>query len=359
MSQISFILKELVNLFLIPINFKTGRILTTPTVGAIFLTKKCNSRCKICEYWKNSNFDDELTTKQWFGVIEKLKQTGVKIINFTADGEILTRKDSFEIMNFAKNMGLQVTINTNGLLLDKYIEKFIDLNPMQIQVSLDAFDDDSYKNIRGVPLGFTKVKNNILYLKKRGFTKISVGSVLTNENLKALPLIQKFAIKHGFTYRITAFQFQGFNTDNRKLRKIYQKQIFIDKLRSVIKEISKFPVNNTSTYLSAIENYYLQDKYHPLDCIVGYYKVFILPNGDISLCNIMHNTAIIGNITSDESLIDIWRGDQAQLIRKRIKNKQCPSCWLSCFAEDNIRFSPHYFIKQMPYFGKKLIRLLK
>jgi len=357
MSRISYLIHEIANMALIPLCFRVGGKATPPpTIANIFLTKKCNSRCKICEYWKTSNFSDELETKDWFKVIDSLKILGVKMISFTADGEILTRKDAFEIMHHADKLGFLISINTNGLILDRFIKQIIELNPLQIQISLDVFDDASYKKVRGVPNGFRKVKNNILALKAGGYERISVGSVLIKDNLNDLLKLQDFCLENGFTYRVTAFQFEGFGVDNRKQREAYREAKFLFRLREIANKLSKRPMNNTPFYLKAMENYYTEDKYHPLDCIVGIYKIFILPTGDVSLCNIMHENAIVGNVNKN-SLSDIWFGKKANEIRNKIKEKKCPSCWLSCFAEDNIRFSPLFFFKNAAYFLKKSLRL--
>jgi MoaA/NifB/PqqE/SkfB family radical SAM enzyme len=358
MSKRFYIIREIANSVLIPIAFNIEKCFMPPTIAGLFLTKRCNSRCTICEYWKNKDYSEDLTASQWAGVLIDLKSLGVKVINFTADGEIFTREDSFEIMDQAKKLGFMITINTNGLVLNNFIQQIIELDPLQIQISLDVFDDASYKIIRGIPDGFTIVKNNIMSLKKAGFKKISIGSVATRHNIEALIALQKFCIQNGFVYRLTAFQFEGFGVDNRKIKESYQDKYFLDSLSAVINELSKYPINNTQYYLKSMADYYVRDKYHPLNCIVGYYKIFILPNGDVSLCNIMHEKSVTGNI-KENTLSNIWFSKRSNEIRQKIKNKKCPSCWLSCFAEDNIRFSPLFLLKNTGYFWKKTIRLLK
>ncbi|MDY6856462.1 MAG: radical SAM protein [Thermodesulfobacteriota bacterium] len=359
MSKLSFIIQEISNQALIPLCFRIGGKATLkPTVAGVFLTKRCNSRCTICEYWKNNEYSDELTFEEWKDVFDELKKTGVKMINFTADGEILTRKDSFEIMDYSKKLGFLISMNTNGLILNRHIDRIIELDPLQVQISLDAFSDENYKKIRGLSNGFTTVKRNIMELKESGYNKISIGSVLTKDNLDDIVKLQEFCLKNGFTYRITAFQFEGFGVDNTGLKDAYRESLFLLRLRDVIDKLLKHPINNTRFYLESMINYYKQDKYHPLNCIVGTYKIFILSNGDVSLCNIMHSSAVAGNV-KENSLSEIWFGKKANEIRKKIREKECPSCWLSCFAEDNIRFSPLYLFKNIGYFGQKALRLFK
>jgi len=200
----------------------------------------------------------------------------------------------------------------------------------------------------------SKKKTYTTLLKKAGYQHISVGSVLTKDNISELPSIQKFCIENDFTFRVTAFQFEGFSRNDNSLRKLYRIPDFLEKIKNTVRISSKYPINNTRTYLKSIIDYYSQNKYHPLNCMVGYYSIFILPDGSLSLCNLMRKDAIIENI-KNHSLNELWHGDDAVAVRKMIKEKQCPSCWLSCFAEDNIRFSVKYFPGNFKYFFSKAI----
>lgn len=356
MSKISMIISEIANQALIPLSFRMGKTILPPAIASLFLTKKCNSRCTICEYWKIKDFSDELTKEEWFRVIDELQMLGVKMINFTADGEILTRRDAFEIMEYAKKLRFLFSLNTNGINLENAIDRIIELNPFQVQVSLDTVSDEAYERLRGIPGGFTNVKKGITALKEAGYGKISVGSVLTRDNLDDLPELQRFSLENGFTYRVTAFQFEGFNVDNNKLRSDYRTGEFLLKLNEIVSKLKEMPINNTKRYLDSMKYYYTLDKYHPLNCIVGYYKIFILPDGDVSLCNIMHKNAVAGNVRRN-SLREIWYSNRADGIRKKIKGKECPSCWLSCFAEDNIRFSVKGCLRNFGYFIRKTKRI--
>ncbi len=358
MSKLSIVLHEAINFLTIPISYRIGKALRPPQSAGLFLTQRCNSRCSICHYWKTQDYENELSTDEWLKVVRELKQLGVTSINFTADGEIFTRSDAFEIMRHAQKLGFLLFINTNGLTLDRYIEEIIALHPFQITVSLDAFDDSTYHRLRGVSNGFTRVTQNILALKQAGYANISVGSVLTKDNLDDLLQLQQFSHDHGFLFRVTAFQFEGFGGSNTALRKAYQTPEFLEKLDTVINTLVQAPINNTSTYLERIKEYFVRPQYHPFCCVIGFYSIFIFPNGDIALCNLMRQDAVIGNVRH-QSLKDVWYSRRADDVRQKIREKKCLSCWLSCFAEQNIRFTPSMFLKNVGYFGQKAIRLLK
>jgi radical SAM protein with 4Fe4S-binding SPASM domain len=356
MPKTALFVRELVNLALVPLSFRLGKVLIPPTAATLFLTKRCNSRCSICAYWREKDFEDELTEDQWIEIVNKLKRLGVKLINFSADGEVFLRTDYRDIMQHARDSGFALTVNTNGLLLERVVDDILSLDPMQVQVSLDTFSDAAYRKLRGVPNGFSKVRDAILAMKAKGFNRISVGSVLTKDNLSDLVQLQEFCERNELTYRITAFQFEGFNIDNHALREAYRNPSFLEKLAATLEKLKNKPLNNTATYLDGTPQYFLKDKFHPLDCMVGYYRIFVLPNGDVSLCNMMHGRAAVGNAVSSD-LSELWFSEAAYDVRDKIKKKACPSCWLSCFAEDNLRFDFRNQMKDFPYFVRKVKRL--
>ena len=104
-------------------------------------------------------------------------------------------------------------------------------------------------------------------------------------------------------------------------------------------------VSNSVYYLNEIPKYYESGfNYLPYPCMVGYYNIQIMANGDVPVCSYRGPSAVIGNVKED-SLIELWKSDKAAGERLRIKNKLCPTCWMSCFAENNMRFA---FGKMIP-----------
>ena len=78
--------------------------------------------------------------------------------------------------------------------------------------------------------------------------------------------LQQFSHEHGFLFRVTAFQFEGFGGNNTALRKAYQTPEFLEKLDSVSHTLAQAPINNTSTYLERMKEYFVRPKYHPFHC---------------------------------------------------------------------------------------------
>lgn len=149
----------------------------------ISVTDKCNYRCTYCMPELDNNKADLMSDEQILDIISALAKNGVKYIKITG-GEPLVRVGIFDLIkNIKKIDGIkQVTITTNGALLDKYFENLQLLDG--INVSIDAIDQELFKNITGF-YGSEKIINNIIKMSANGIENIKINCVLIkgmNEN---------------------------------------------------------------------------------------------------------------------------------------------------------------------------------
>ena len=96
-------------------------------------TLRCNAKCKHCgsRAGENINIEDELTTDEIKGALRSIatKYDAQKIFIDVTGGEPLVRQDLFEVMKFAKDLGYNWGMTTNGILInDEVINKMKD-NP--------------------------------------------------------------------------------------------------------------------------------------------------------------------------------------------------------------------------------------
>ncbi|MGD9201179.1 MAG: radical SAM protein, partial [Chitinispirillia bacterium] len=183
-----------------------------PIEAALFLTKKCNSRCTMCNYWKAADNINELTTEEVLRLLEELKGLGVVILSLSAEGEITLRKDLPLIIDRIRQHGFLYSVNTNFLYISEEILKaFIDYPPYQITVGIDTLDSDKYTLIRGVKNGLKRVLSNVKRFRERGYGNICFGTVILPDNLDDLIELTNYAKKEGLKgIRFTAFQPNGF-----------------------------------------------------------------------------------------------------------------------------------------------------
>lgn len=142
-----------------------------PIGGTFELTARCNFNCPMCYvHLKQEDVaaaGKELTAKQWIEIAEQAKERGMMFALLTG-GEPFVRKDFFEIYDAMKSMGLLISINSNGSMLEGEIrEKLIEDPPFRINISLYGGSNETYRNMCGQN-AFDRVVENIRALKKAG-----------------------------------------------------------------------------------------------------------------------------------------------------------------------------------------------
>ena len=80
------------------------------------LSYKCNFACEHC--YSRDEECPELATDEIKQIVDVLVEQQVPFINF-GGGEPLIRQDLFEVASYASQRGLNVSMNTNGWLLDE------------------------------------------------------------------------------------------------------------------------------------------------------------------------------------------------------------------------------------------------
>jgi radical SAM protein with 4Fe4S-binding SPASM domain len=82
------------------------------------VTRACNLRCVHCYASADASAaKGELSNAEGRALLEDLKQFEVPAVLFSG-GEPLVREDTLELLQYAKQIGLNATLSTNGLLID-------------------------------------------------------------------------------------------------------------------------------------------------------------------------------------------------------------------------------------------------
>ena len=351
LSFLSTLYKELRFFAGLPIMRAMNKPLITPSIAQFSLTYHCNSRCTMCNFWKTQKHPDELSFSDIKNVLNQLKSFGIQKISYTANGELFTRKDIVDIFEYTRSLDIDFAINTNGILITNQMAKQLStLKPYNIIIGLDTINDSIYQQMRGLKNGVKQVKEAIYHLKANGLSNITIGCVISKNNIDHLIDLAEF-VKHEklSALRFTALQFRGFNkkwTQNEM--NYYQSDFFFQKLNKEVSKLLIFQkkhsiVSNLPHYLRQLPMYYRDHRnFHPLPCITGFYILKLLPHGEVSLCQLCGPGAVIGNVRKDR-IEKIWHSERARKVRKNISEKKCVHCWLSCHAEANIRFTSPYF----------------
>ncbi|MBA4250137.1 MAG: radical SAM protein [Chlorobiaceae bacterium] len=160
-----------------------------------YLTYRCNAYCEFCHFGDHTNFKQTPFAKlsDFKSNVSQIAKLGVKFLDLTG-GEPLLHKDIVEMVTFAKDLKMQTSITTNGLLYPKFAKGLAGKVNL-LHFSLDSPDEEEHNKIRGVKC-FGAVLSGLELAKSLGEFPDILFTV-TNDTYKKLPKIYELALRMG------------------------------------------------------------------------------------------------------------------------------------------------------------------
>ncbi|AJR04087.1 GTP 3',8-cyclase MoaA [Siansivirga zeaxanthinifaciens] len=169
----------------------------------ISLIERCNLRCSYCmpeEGVQLSPKSHLMTYEEIYEIAKTFVKHGVRKIRLTG-GEPLIRKDIPIILEKLASLPVELSITSNAVIIDKFIDVLKVNGVKKINISLDSLNREKFKQITRHDQ-FDIVYKNMLLLVEKGFT-VKVNVVLMknfNENeiidfinlTKDLPIVIRF-----------------------------------------------------------------------------------------------------------------------------------------------------------------------
>ena len=175
-----------------------------PLSGSLELTSRCNLACVHC-YLKTpvGQLDQELSTQQWFGLLDELAEAGCLWLLITG-GEPLSRPDFLDIYLYAKKRGFIITLFTNGTLLTPAVADVLaQWPPGEVEVSIYGHTPEVFDTVTRVPGSYARCHQGIQLLRARGLP-VNLKTVALTLNQHELGDMQRFAQDLGLDFRYDA-----------------------------------------------------------------------------------------------------------------------------------------------------------
>lgn len=188
-----------------------------PLCGTFELSPVCNFSCKMCYVRKTRKEVDEsprkiLTLEDWRRIAREALDAGVLELLLTG-GEPLLWPDFWTLYEELIDMGILISINTNGSLIDDAaIARFRKKPPQRINITLYGASDETYQRLCGIHGVFTKVDNAICGLMDAGIT-VKLNCSLTPENAKDLDWMMAYAKKRNTAITVGTYMFPPIRRD--------------------------------------------------------------------------------------------------------------------------------------------------
>ena len=181
-----------------------------PLSGTFELTPVCNMDCKMCYVRLTRQAQEAISPladgEKWLELGRRAKDAGMLYLLLTG-GEPFLHPQFREIMEGLHRMGLLITINSNGTMIDETVVAWLKkCPPVRINISLYGSSDETYARLCGNPKGYTQVKHAIALLRDAGIP-VKINCSLTPHNASDLPEMVKFAEDNGLVIQVATYMF--------------------------------------------------------------------------------------------------------------------------------------------------------
>lgn len=167
----------------------------------IEITGKCNLKCKFCYNDSTSESKQVIEYSKMKEIIDKLVFLKANSLSLSG-GEPLLHPNFNEIVKYAYEKGLIVTLTTNGVFLRHLSEDVLKMIS-NIQISLDGSTSEIHDSIRGLKGTFDNVIKSIEWLNSLNYTNLTIKMVLNKMNKEQL----NDYIKLGKKYNVKDIRF--------------------------------------------------------------------------------------------------------------------------------------------------------
>ena len=300
-----------------------------PIIAVWETTLNCNMKCLHCGSSAGRSREKELTTQEGLDLCRDLKKLGTRRVTLMG-GEPLLRKDWYDFAKGIRNLGMNVTIISNGLLIDeKIVSQLVELDPYAVSISIDGGTKETHNSIRRVNTSFDKCIHNLELLREANLPT-SVVTTVHKQNFKELPKIRDFLLNKGIAWQIQMAVPVGRFPESFMLSKdeFYSVALFIASCRKKysIKELPVMGAHNFGYNSKILPNIMILPW---IGCQAGLTAIGIQSDGGIKGCLSLPDEFIEGNVR-DQNIIDIWNNPNSFSYNRNFKKEdlrgQCKEC---------------------------------
>lgn len=330
----------------------------------LFVTNKCNAKCKHCFYWEHLNKKDELSLEEIDEISNKLGTVQVLLLS---GGEPLLREDLFDIISlFIKNNSTHiVSIPTNALLpshIAKVTERLATNFPeitFSINPSIDALFEKN-DELRGIKGAFDRSVESLREIErlreKYNNIELVVNTTVSAVNYRDVDKMIEYFKKFDLTYHNFEL-LRGTPKEKNlslppvdKIKEVHSKAIkarnyYIYKEKSGL--IEKISVLGITKYSQTIKENVLDSGNLPFVCSAGRNIIVIEPNGDVKLCELLPS---VGNLKDHNYDIEqLLRSERAGKLFETINECKCThACFINMSIANDKKTPfkvPFYYLK--------------
>jgi GeoRSP system radical SAM/SPASM protein len=286
------------------------------------VNNSCNFACQHCYSREDSH--DELAQDVLFACLRQVANAGVFSVNF-GGGEPLLRHDLLELATFARGVGLRVSMNSNGWLIDRQTATALkDAGFTKIGISIDSHLPEVHDRFRGMEGSHNRAVAALGHLASAGIAT-SISTVICRINHQAIDDLLAFALAQGAgQLNFHNFKCSGLGLAHRDELDLTPDE-WLEFYRAALAAKTEVKGLDISLDDPIIALLGARDAGSLVKgSVCGKLSLNIKANGDITPCGFI--PVVIGNIVRDD-LREVWRDSP---VLAQMRNKQptgkCAGC---------------------------------
>jgi AdoMet-dependent heme synthase len=277
------------------------------------LTYRCNERCVHC--YLDHDDHGEMSTAEIEDVLTQLADAGVFFLTLSG-GEVLMRRDFFEILEFARGLLFSVKIKTNGVMVrEREAKRIRELGAEQVQISVYSHRPEVHDAITKLPGSLKRTIEGIRFLRSQGL-KVTIANVLMSANrfdyAGVIALAQELGVAYTVDPTITPKMDGDTSILDLRIAAPELKQFFHNP--ALVGNVEEFCAPPPPPGEDVMEGY---------PCSAGHTSCYISPYGDVFPC--VQFPLPSGNVRQ-HSFLEIWRHSTQLKQVRSIRAKDLTTC---------------------------------
>jgi len=298
----------------------------------------CNHRCTFCgvDYigYQNVRWDTELLKTR----LDEMAQKGVRSIMFAGEGEPLLHKELDQIIEHCSNVGIDSSITTNFVFLNKKNVDKIFKNASWVKISINAGTKKTYSEIhRTKEEDFDKVIENMklaVKTKKQNNYKCTLGAqmLLLPENKDEALVLAKKVKEIGLNYLVIKPYSQHLFSETKVYEDIdYKPMLELERELEKLND-DTFNVVFRSNTMKKLDTGHSYKKCYS----TPYFWAHLMANGDMYGCSayLQQDKFCYGNL-KENSFQTVWESEKRQKSIAYVKEKlDISGCRANCRMDE-------------------------
>jgi radical SAM protein with 4Fe4S-binding SPASM domain len=277
------------------------------------ITYRCNERCVHC--YLDHDDHGEMTTAEIKDVLAQLSDAGVFFLTLSG-GEVLMRRDFFEIVEHARRLLFNVKVKTNGVMIrEREAARIRELGVEQVQISVYSHRSEVHDAITKLPGSLKRTIASIRFLKSQGL-KVVIANVLMASNLSDHRGVMALAKELGVSYTLdpTITPKMDGDTSVLALRIPGAELTQIFRSHELVGNVEEFCAPPPPPGEDIMDGF---------PCSAGHTACYISPYGDVFPC--VQFPLPSGNLRR-QKFLDIWNHSSQLKEVRSIRARDLPTC---------------------------------